>query len=89
MSYFNMNSLVNVLPKCEFMQIDTCQSLSKTANIAAHINNELLERISTANYLGMHIDQNLKWDIHTMISAMTYCTNEHTKTLVCHCSIIF
>ncbi len=31
-------------------------------NLRIHINNEPLRKISVAKYLGMYIDQNLKWD---------------------------
>lgn len=63
-SYFDVNRLSLNVPKCEFMLIGTHQALSKVTNINVHINNEPLEQVSVAKYLGLFIDSNLKWDDH-------------------------
>ncbi len=64
--YFDTNRLrlsINVT-KCEFMQIGTYQSMVKMPNLMIHINNEPLKKVSITKYLGMYIDENLKWDAH-------------------------
>ncbi len=61
-SYFDTNRLSINVTKCEFMQIGTYQSIAKMPNIMIHINNEPLKKVSIAKYLGMYIDENLKWD---------------------------
>ncbi len=50
--------------KCEYKQIATYQSITKMPNLIAHINDEPLKMISIAKYLGMYIEENLKWDEH-------------------------
>ncbi len=46
------------------MQIGTYQSIAKMPNLMIHINNEPLKKVWIAKYLGMYIDENLKWDEH-------------------------
>ncbi len=62
--YFDTNRLSINVTKCEFMQIDTYQSIAKMPNLMFHINNEPLKKVSIAKYLGMYIDENLKLDEH-------------------------
>ncbi len=50
--------------KCEFMLIDTYQALKKILNINVHINSEPINRVSVTKYVGMCIDENLKWDVN-------------------------
>ncbi len=40
------------------------QSLAKMPDIHVHIDNEPLNQVTVAKYLGMFIDSNLKWDDH-------------------------
>ncbi len=63
-SYVDTNRLSINVTKCEFMQIGTYQSIPKMENHMIHINNEPPRKVSIAKYLGMYIDENLKWDEH-------------------------
>jgi hypothetical protein len=63
-SYFDTNRLSLNVPKCEFMQIGTHQSLAKMPDLSIHINNEPLQRVSMSKYLGLCIDENLRWEEH-------------------------
>jgi len=63
-SYLDTNRLSINVTKCEYMQIGTYQALNKMPNLRIHINNEPLKQVSVAKYLGMYIDENLKWDEH-------------------------
>ncbi len=63
-SYFDTNRLIINVTKCEFMQIGTYQIFAKIPNHVIHINNEPHKKVSIAEYLGMYIDENLKWDEH-------------------------
>ncbi len=58
--YLNYNRLSLNIPKCEFMLIGTFQSLVKMPDIHVHIDNEPLNQVTVAEYLGMFIDSNLK-----------------------------
>ncbi len=62
--YFNLNRLIINVAKCEFMLFGTYQALKKILNINVHINGEPINRVSVAKYVGMYIDENLKWDVH-------------------------
>ncbi len=62
--YLNYNRLSLNIPKCEIMLIGTFQSLAKMPDIHVHIDNEPLNQVTVAKYLGMLIDSNLKWDDH-------------------------
>ncbi len=68
-SYFDTNGLSINVTKCEFMQIGTYQSSAKMSNLMIHINNEPLKKVLIDKYLGMYIDENLKWNeyINVMI----------------------
>ncbi len=46
------------------MLIGTHQALQKMLDIRIHIDNEPLKRVSFAKYIGMYIDENLKWNVH-------------------------
>ncbi len=46
------------------MLIGTYQALKKILNINVHINGEPINKVSVAKYVGMYIDENLKWDVH-------------------------
>ncbi len=46
------------------MLIGTYQALKKILNINVHINGEPINRVSVAKYVGIYIDENLKWDVH-------------------------
>ncbi len=46
------------------MLIGTYQALKKILNINVHINGEPINRVSVAKYVGMYIDENLKWYVH-------------------------
>ncbi len=46
------------------MFIGTYQALKKMLDIRVQIDNEPLKRVSVANYIGMYIDENLKWNVH-------------------------
>ncbi len=46
------------------MQIGTYQSIAKMPNLMTHIKNESIKKVSMSEYLGMYIDENLKWDKH-------------------------
>ncbi len=72
-SYFDTNRLSINVTKCEFMQIGTYQSIAKMPNLMIHINNEPFKKVSITKYLGMYIDENLKWDEHinVMISKIS------------------
>lgn len=63
MSYCYTNSL-NV----HLLRVNLCRlaytSLSKATHILVLMNNEPLERISTAKHIGMYIDEHLKDDCH-------------------------
>jgi hypothetical protein len=68
--YLVANRLSVNVTKTEFMLINRQRV---TANIDIKINNEPLKQVSTAKYLGMHVDYNLKWtghiaQLHTKIS---------------------
>ncbi len=62
--YFDENRLSINVPKCDYMQIGTHQSLNKMSETHIHIKNEPLHRVPIAKYLGMIMDENLKWDNH-------------------------
>ncbi len=47
-----------------FILIGTFQSLTKMPDIHVHIDNEPLNQVIVAKYLGMFINSNLKWDEH-------------------------
>ncbi len=59
------------MTKCEFMQISAYQSIAKMPNLMIHINNEPLKKVSITKYLGMYIDENLKWDEHINVMIPT------------------
>ncbi len=40
------------------------QALKKILNINVHINGEPINRVSFVKYVGMYINENLKWDVH-------------------------
>ncbi len=46
------------------MLIGTHQALQKMLDIRVHINNEFHARVSLTKYIGMYIDENLKWNVH-------------------------
>ncbi len=46
------------------MLIGTYQDLKKILNINVHIDGEPINRVSVAKYVGMYIDEKLKWDVH-------------------------
>ncbi len=46
------------------MLIGTHQALQKMLDIRVQIDNESLKRVSVAKYIGMYIDENLKWNVH-------------------------
>ncbi len=46
------------------MLIGTHQALQQMLDIRVHIDNVPLKRVSVANYIGMFIDENLKWNVH-------------------------
>ncbi len=46
------------------MLIGTYQALKKKLKINVHIDGESINRVSVAKYIGMYIDENLKWDVH-------------------------
>ncbi len=62
--YFDVNRLSINVSKCVFMLISTHQALQKMLDIRVHIDNEPLKRVSVAKYIGMYIDENLKWNVH-------------------------
>ncbi len=62
--YFDVNRLSINVAKCVFMLIGTHQALQKMLDIRVHIYNETLKRVSVAKYIGMYIDENLKWNVH-------------------------
>ena len=62
--YFDVNRLTINVNKCEYMQIGTYQSLGKMPETNISIRGEPLQTVTTAKYLGMYIDKNLKWDSH-------------------------
>ncbi len=62
--YFNLNQLSINVAKCEFMLIGTYQAFKKILNINVHINGEPINRVSVTQYVGIYIDENLKWYVH-------------------------
>jgi hypothetical protein len=68
-TYFDVNRLSLNIKKCEFMLIGTYQLIRKMPHLNIHIDNQPLRQVSVAKYLGMFIDQNLKWNEH--IDSMT------------------
>ncbi len=46
------------------MLISTHQPLQKILEIRVHIDNKPLKIVSVAKYIGMCIDENLKWNVH-------------------------
>ncbi len=46
------------------MKIGTYHSIVEMPNLMIHINNEPLKKVSIAKYLGMYVDDNLKWNEH-------------------------
>ncbi len=46
------------------MLIDTYEALKKILNINVHIDGEPINRVSVAKYIGMYINENLKWDVN-------------------------
>ncbi len=63
--YFDVNRLSNNVAKCVFMLIGTHQALPKMLDIRVHVDNEPFKRVlSVAKYIGMYIDENLKWNVH-------------------------
>lgn len=64
---------------CRFPYID--QPLFKIANISVLINNEPLESIPTAKYIGMHMDENLRWNKY--ITIMNSKISDKISILIC------
>ncbi len=64
MTYFDVNRLSINVAKCVFMLIGTYQALQQMLDIRVHIDNEPLKRVSVAKYIGIYIDENLKWNVH-------------------------
>ncbi len=63
--YFDVNRLSNNVAKCVFMLIGTHQALQKMLDIRVHVDNEPFKRVlSVAKYIGMYIDENLKWNVY-------------------------
>ncbi len=62
--YFIQNKLSLNVPKCTFMLIGTHQSLAKCESITIRIGECVLEQVKSSKYLGMQVDENLKWDSH-------------------------
>ncbi len=42
----------------------TYQALKKILNINVHIDGEPINRVLVAKYVGIYIDEHLKWDVH-------------------------
>ncbi len=70
-SYFDTNRLSINVTKCEFMQIGNYQYIAKIPNLLIHANNEPLKKVSITKYLGIYIDENLKWDEHINVMIPT------------------
>ncbi len=70
-SYFDTNRLSINVTKCEFMQIGNYQYIAKMPNLLIHTNNEPLKKVSITKYLGIYIDENLKWDEHINVMIPT------------------
>ncbi len=51
--YFDTNKLSLNVPKCEFILVETYQSLANVPDIRIHINNEPLKQVTVSKYLGM------------------------------------
>ncbi len=62
--YFDVNRLNINVAKCVYMLISRHQALQKMLDMRVHIDNEPLKRVSVAKYIGMYIDENLKWNVH-------------------------
>ncbi len=87
--YFNLNWLNINVGKCEFMLIGTYQALKKILNINVNINGEPINREWVAKYVGMYIDENLKWDVHFEILKKVS-DNWYPHTYVqCYCFTTF
>ena len=63
-TYFNENRLSVNIDKCQFMLIGTYQSLRKIPELNIYIDDQHVQQVSSAKYLGMLIDSTLKWDLH-------------------------
>ncbi len=77
-TYFDDNRLSVNVDKCEFMLFGTYQALRKISSPQIHINNEPLRQVSVAKYLGMYIDENLRWD-HHIDTLKDFIQNWHTQ----------
>ena len=62
--YFQQNKLSLNVNKCEFMLVGTAQKLKQFDSVSIKINNEPLKKVKCAKYLGMTIDENLRWGNH-------------------------
>ena len=64
-TYFEHNKLSLNVAKCEFLVIGTQQQVNKCNDISIKMCNTEVKNVHSAKYLGMTIDRNIKWDIHT------------------------
>ncbi len=62
--YFIKNKLSINVKKCEYMLVGTHQALAKFRDICIKIGNISIQKVHFAKYLGMLIDENLKWGHH-------------------------
>ena len=62
--YFNRNKLSLNVGKCECMLVGTQQALEKFKDVNIRIGNQKVKKVQSTKYLGIHIDENLRWTNH-------------------------
>ncbi len=62
----NVSNLLSVnTTKSIVIPVDSQQPIhTNTSDFAIYLNNERLEEVNSARYLGLEIDSLLKWDVH-------------------------
>ncbi len=64
-SFFEANKLSLNIPKCVFVLLRMQQSLTKCESIDIKIGNESITQSTTFKYLGMQVENILRWHAHT------------------------
>ncbi len=74
--YFNINRLSLNVPKCEFMLMGRYQSLAKMPEMAIHINNKPLHKVTISKYFGaIHKCQHFHKSTNHTLSETTFPTH--------------
>src|ERR1043165_6605469 len=62
--WFKANKLSLNLSKTNYISFRSNKKLVPTLDNPLRIENKLIPQVSSSKFLGIHIDQHLKWDIH-------------------------